>query len=274
MRIRCAGSGAWLLLALAAARPAAGCRVEAALEPASAYVGQQVLHHLTIESAADAARVEWIEPPRFPAMRAERLPDGDALLEGGTLRRREERRALFAEGSGVYTLPAARLRCGTPGAWREARLPPLALRVHPLPRDGRPEAYTGLVGPLELRRFVTPDAMALGESLRIAVRLEGGGNLWVARDPYPDDALFAGAELFRRNPETLLERGARLLVGRLFRYEVVPREALALRIPELRVVYFDPGRGAYAVASLPAVVIPVSPRPAGASRTPDAAAQP
>lgn len=258
MRLRHAASVGWLLLALAAARPAAACRVEAALEPTRAYVGQQVLHRLTIESAAEVERVEWIEPPSFPAMRAERLPGGDSLLEEGTLRRREELRALFAEGSGAQTLPAARLRCGTAGGWREATLPPLLLRVRPLPRAGRPEAYTGLVGPLELRRFVTPDGIALGESVRVAVRLEGGGNLWAARDPYPNDALFAGAEVFRAHPETVLERGARLLVGRLFRYEVVPRSAGQLRIPELRVAYFDPGRGAYAVASLPPVVIPVA----------------
>jgi hypothetical protein len=233
------------------------CVASAQVSPGRPFVGQQILYVLSVRARADVSGVEWDEPPAFPALRTESLPAEE--VPGAAADLRQERRALFAELPGALEIPAARLACRTGAAREPAQVAPLALQVRPLPEAGRPQGFAGLVGPLSLTRRFEPAELALGESLHLLVRLEGGGNLWDAPDPYPNDAAFGGAEVFRQPPETQLERGRALRVRRLYRYDVVPRAAGRLGIPEIRVAWFDPATGRYTEARAPAAEVAVAP---------------
>ena len=100
-----------------------------------------------------------------------------------------------------------------------------------------------VVGELSIERRADPTRIALGSSLRVALRLRGPGNLWDAPDPLPEDALSGAAELFRLSPEQELQRGERLLASVLFRYDVVPRRPGPLLLPPLRIPALRPTRG-------------------------------
>ncbi len=258
-----------LALSLAVAGPsladAPPCRVSLALEPREAFVDQQVLHRLRIEARPEVRHIEWLVPPAFAGLRSERLAGsveaGRVTHAGVEYRVREERTALFPERSGSFELSEASLRCSAAFEVLDVWIPPARLLVRPLPEAGRPADFAGLVGRVELIRQVEPRAGTVGRSLRVTVRLRGEGNLWDAADPYASDA-FAGAEVFPLGAEQDLERGDRLRVGRLFRYDLVPVETGPLELPALRVPWFDPERRIYAVASEPALRVRVAPAPA------------
>lgn len=249
---------ALLLLAAPAAADLDPCRAEVRLEPGEAVVGQQVLYGLRISSRLDVEQVEWLEPPSFPGFRAERLPGAPQAPASGRRRLREEQRALFPEVAGELVVPGASLRCvAADGSEWIARVPQASLSVRPLPPD---HPQVDLVGPLSLRVRADREELRLGESLRLEVSLRGAGNLWQAPDPFPDDAAFGGAELFRSRPQLALEPGTRLLVKRDFVYDVVPRRAGALGIPPIEIDYFDPETARFARARAPGFEIAVADR--------------
>jgi hypothetical protein len=269
MPVRRAGAARRLLLAagtLWLAGPAASdtppCLVSLELEPAEAWVDQQVLYRLRIETRPDVEGVEWLSPPSFPGLRAERLPGrpdaGVVTRDGVEYRTRVEERALYPEGPGELSLAAASLRCSAALAVQDVPLPARTLRVRPLPEAGRPAGFAGLVGALAVERQLTPASLRLGESARVVVSLRGGGNLWDAPDPLAEAAVFGEVDLFRRPPELELERGESLFVRRRFAYDVVPRRAGSFRVPELRIPYFDPDAGAYREARAAPLLVEVA----------------
>jgi hypothetical protein len=251
------------------------CEIEVSVDPARAVPGQQVTYRLRLLLRDDVSDVAWEEPPTFPGLRAERLPFFPAarpvLRHGVRYEVREEVRALFADRPGPIALPGARLACrARAGATARIATPPARLDVIPLPEAGRPAGFDGLVGPLVVRRHVEPRSIALGQAVRVAVTLQGEGNLWDAPAPgLPSDAP-GDAEVFPRPPETVLDRGTRLVVRRHFEIDVVPRREGVLRIPPLAWTYFDPDTGSYAEAAVESVDVPVGPAPRPAARPPAA----
>lgn len=252
-------------LAPAAAAEPPPCWAEAQVEPARVVPGQQVLYRVRIASRErDVQRVEWVAQPSFPGVRTE--PLGGATLdaverEGLLYRVRAEDRALFVERPGSRELRGAALRCIVAGHELTVPVPPVRLEVEPTPAEGRPEGFEGVVGPLGAQRSVTPRSVALGESVHVAVMVRGEGNLWDLSAPYaPAD--FPDAELFAERPALHVLRGVRLSLRRHFVYDVVPLHAGPLRIPELRLPYYDPAESRYRVATSPALTVEVAPRPA------------
>ena len=255
------------------------CRVSVTLEPELAWVDQQVLYKLRIETRQDVRSVEWLVPPALPGLRWERLPGnpdvGRVTLDDVEYHVREEHRALFPERPGEIVLAPASLRCESPDELEDTPLPEIALRVHALPAAGRPADFSGLVGSVAITRRLQPRKPALGElpaaaglevsageTLRLSVRLRGSGNLWDAAPPLKLDAeLGAEVEIFALDPEQDLERSAVLSTSRLFRYDIVLREAGQIRLPEQRLDYFDPESGSYAIAVAPEILVNVAPRP-------------
>ena len=264
--------------ALAAETPAL-CEASVSLDPARAVPGQQVAYRLHLLVRSDVSEVAWELPPAFPGLRAERLaaePITRQVERGGAIYQiREESRALFAERPGRVTLPSARLTCRARGDLSASiATPESVLEVTPFPEADLPPGFGGLVGPLALRPSVTPRSVTLGQSVRVAVTLQGDGNLWDAPDPELSTEALGGAEVFRRPSELVLDRGTRLVVRRTFAIDVVPRREGVLRIPSLAWSYFDPTSGAHAEAVAEAVDVAVGPRASARSGSDPASAEP
>ena len=248
--------------ALAAAAGAAGpprCEASAELVPTRAYVGQQVQYQLRILRRRDATSLEWETQLSFPTFRAEWLPtlSGDDRAERGgeTYLVFLERRALFAAHPGRLTIPSASLRCTSPDGSEIASIPPLVLEVDELPAEGRPPGFAGLLGPVTLSASVAPAGVALGGSLHLSVIVQGDTNLWNMPSPRESLAQLADVEVFEQPAQLARDAGRALVLRRYFSFDLVPRRAGVLRLPALRVPYFDPATGRYgeATAALPAL---------------------
>ncbi len=259
-------SAVWLAIACstasatAAAGPELPCRAALQVEPATPYVEQAVQWRLKIESRASVKRIEWIEAPAFPNARAERVTILPETRKDTGWRLRREERVVFPERAGPLRLPAARLACATHEKRHELQIASRILEVLPLPKAGRPPDFSGLIGPVTLRRYLRPETLALGGSARITVSLRGTGNVWAAADPHRNLAL-EDAELFRLAAQTSIERGGGLRVTKVFEADVVPRRSGVLRLPELRMSWFDPETGHYRADTVPALELRVAERP-------------
>lgn len=110
---------------------------------------------------------------------------------------------------------------------------PLTLRVLELPQEGRPPEFTGAVG----RRFsvhaeATPLAVAAGAVLKLALHLEGDGNLEFF-DPPRLDGLAGRFHVYGM----IDAKGAR---RRTITYDVAPLDAAVTEVPAIAFAYFDP----------------------------------
>ena len=254
-----------LALATAARADTPACRAQVRIEPQRAVVGQQVLYRVHVLRRDDVSEVEWEEPPAFPNARAEELPpepDADVRDEGVLYHAQDELRAVFPEREGRLALGAGVLRCRVSGGGAQPlRLAPAALDVRPFPAEGRPPDFGGLVGPVLLSLSVTPERVALGGSVRVALMARGPGNLWQLDDTVLRRAL-GEVEVFARPGELAFERGRGLFVRQHLALDAVPRAAGRLVVAPLRVPYFDPEAGVYRVATTEEVPVRVEERAA------------
>lgn len=268
----------WLAVALlaagASAAPAAPprCEVEAEVVPARGFVGQQLHFRLRILRRRDVGTLEWATPLSFPTFRSEWLPGltGDAAVEreGESWLVFVERRALFPAHAGRLRIPAAALRCASPDGEEIVPIPPLEVEVDALPAEGQPADFAGLLGPVEVTATPARARIALGESLRVSVLVQGDTNLWNTPSPRPAfDA--PELEVFEHPAELARDAGRGLLLRRYFAFDLVPRRAGVLRLPEIRIPYFDPTSRHYAEAR--ARIAPIEVREAAFAPAPEPA---
>jgi hypothetical protein len=253
-------------LALLAAAPAAAeplCRAEVSVEPARAFVGEPVLHRVRIVQRREVVDVRWETSLSFPAFRAERILGPDGPRAEGDTETIEERRVLFPARAGRLALPAARIACESAGRVETAEVPAAEVVADEPPAEGRPAGWEGLIGPVELSVHATPDRVALGESVSLAVTVQGGTNVWAAPVAFgfPPDV----AEVFERPSELSRDMGRSLGLRWYRTFDVVPRRTGVLTIPELRVAWFDPRARRWGETRAPALRIEVSERAAAAA---------
>jgi hypothetical protein len=226
------------------------------LAPERAVVGQQVIYRLRILRREDVSGTRWVEGLSFPSLRAEwlpgRTPDPAVTGVGEGWLVFEEHRALFPAVPGSVEIPAARIGCRVDegAASREfvAEVPRARLQVDPLPSEGRPADFAGVVGPVEVRSHLSSRRVELGRALTLAVTVAGEANVWAAAAPIDPQGELAGVDAYAKPPSTGLEPGRSLFARQTFAWELVPRRTGLLRIPPARVVWFDPAAGRYLLA--------------------------
>ncbi len=198
--------------------------------------------------AAPAGSLRWGQPVRFAAPGAVLAAP---RLAGSFGRVRRSGFTTFTQVLGTRTLAA----------------PARDVEVRPLPPEGRPADFCGLVGPFSLSGSLDAESCAPGDivNLRWTLRGEGAGDL--AEPP----SVAPGRE-FRVYPPRVEARGA----GRLdVSQALVPLSTNAAAVAALTLSVFDPAAGAYrtlAAGPFPLHVAEKPPEepPAGTSSAPAA----
>ena len=123
----------------------------------------------------------------------------------------------------------------------------LDLDVLPAP-PGAPASYTGFVGPLAVSAGIDRAEAETNDALTLRLDVSGAGNIRTL--PEPTLNLPAAFEVYPPEMREEVEPTADGVRGRrVYEYVVVPREPGRTTIPPVELSYFDPERGAYAVAS-------------------------
>jgi len=255
-------------------------RVTANLSNNTPFVGELVTYHVQFRRKVEAHNIRWTPPetPGFIAEPSAELAQRDrSQIENGV----EEAvldimLPLRATAAGPQTVSPAVITADLPakpdprsgrrpvdvfGRYKlqskSLPTPPISVDVRPLPTEGRPADFSGLVGSFELSIDATDTTVAREETVTLTVTLRGTGVLaGFALPPVPDTADY---RVYDDTP--VVETAATadgLLSKATFRRAVVPLAEGQLVLPPIGLTVFDPREEAYTTISTRPVVLEVT----------------
>ena len=131
------------------------------------------------------------------------------------------------------------------------------IEARPLPAAGRPDAFTGLVGSLDVAASLDTAAAATNEALTFRLDVQGAGNLRMLPDPevaFPPDF-----DVYPPEVSDDVAAGASGVSGvRSYEYVLVPRAPGSHSIPAVELAYFDAAAGRYTVAASDPLTVEVT----------------
>lgn len=137
-----------------------------------------------------------------------------------------------------------------------ATAPAIDVQALPLPTEGRPADFNGLVGAYSITTTAEPRIVHVGDPITLTVRVAGPRPL----DRVPDPALDRQPEITSQfkvgseAPETRIEGDAKVFVQTIRALSDGVRE-----IPPIELAYFDVGSGTYRSAKSAAIPLDVKP---------------
>ena len=227
----------------------------------------------------------WVEELEDPQARVEQVVRDGLQYTSAVVRRV----ALFPTGAGTKTLAPLTLETqvrvqrrsrslfGDPfGGLFGSRVSvvvgsnPVEIEVLPLPEAGRPDAFTGLVGRLEVSASIDRTDAETNDALTYRLEVSGTGNIRTLPEPelgFPSAVEVYPPDVSERVDPT--EDGVR--GSKIFEYVIVPRAPGQVTIPAVKLAYFDIDAGTYAAAASDPITLTVAgdpvAGPAGRFRT-------
>ncbi len=145
---------------------------------------------------------------------------------------------------------------------------PVVLNVQPLPAEGQPEDFTGLVGQFDLEASLAPRSIDVNDAATLQVTLSGEGNIRMAE--LPGFSFPGQLDVFDPEVGDDIRRTRTGVSGsRVFDHVIIARGTGTFDIPAIRVSYFDPERRAYQTAASGPFQLQVEGDPAAVSTHPD-----
>ncbi len=177
------------------------------------------------------------------------------------------RKRLFARNIGDLKIPAAdfelsisdmpvRSLFSSPTRVRRTS-EPLTVKIKPLPNEGKPRDFNGLVGHFNIRAELDKSAIKVGETANLKLTLSGNGNFNAVADlSLPD--LDPSFEVFKGGaPETKQRDG--LIVSKTWTLALVPKREGRFTVNMPAVPYFDLRSQSYQTATTESFNLEVAP---------------
>ncbi|MDH3223758.1 MAG: BatD family protein [Gemmatimonadota bacterium] len=134
---------------------------------------------------------------------------------------------------------------------------PVTIEVIEPPASGRPPAFDGHVGPLEVSTRVDRSEVGANEAVTFTVAYSGSGNLRAITAP----PLEFPPELEVFPPEARVEVGegeASIRGTRVFDYVIIPRVSGVIELPGVETASYDPRRGTYRTSAAAPLTLTVT----------------
>ncbi|HXH28990.1 MAG TPA: BatD family protein, partial [Candidatus Polarisedimenticolia bacterium] len=267
--------------------------VRAEVDLPTAYVGQQVTARFLLDTRTEVLNLDLKESPTFPGFWAEdvKVPEnldmrrvqirGENYIEYTLMKK-----ALFPTSSGTLTIPPVTYQIQvrrrgqdplesfffTPTETVVRKTAPITLTVLPLPREGRPEDFSGAVGRFNLSVSADRKDAQVNDAVGVKVRISGEGSLnAVTRSPLPEVSDFKQYDPKVSSTTTL--QGDRLRGEKTWDYVLIPLAPGGQAIPAVSFSYFDPQAREYRSVTSDAIPIQVARGEAGAGGSYPAMAQ-
>jgi hypothetical protein len=135
---------------------------------------------------------------------------------------------------------------------------PLELQIVPLPVQGKPKDFSGLVGSFTIASKLAPPKVRAGESATLTVQVSGRGN--VHRIPDLKMPSIDSIKIYADQPVFAAAHDRNGLAGaKTMKWAIVPELPGDYQIPPLSISFFDPKAGEYQVLKSPAHSLAVIP---------------
>jgi len=120
----------------------------------------------------------------------------------------------------------------------------MEITIKPLPKEGRPENFSNLVGEFDFRADLKQKKVSLGQGVEIELVIDGNGNLEPIRPPvFEEDENFdfyPPEQIFSTKPDALEGK-------RVYRLKASPKNTEITELPKLVFSYFSPKEDRYVV---------------------------
>jgi len=134
---------------------------------------------------------------------------------------------------------------------------PLTIDVLPLPVEGKPSNFSGLVGDFNIAARVDKQAVKTNEAISLKVTISGSGNVKMIPTPIVD--VPPDFEKYPPKESESINRTENGVNGsKTFEYVLIPRFAGKQTIKPISFAYFDVGKKAYQYIRTPELVIDVA----------------
>ena len=236
--------------------------LEAVVDNATPYQGEQVLYSLRLYRAVSPLGQITYKAPAFSGFWSKELPDQvqyRTQAGGRPYSVTELKTALFPTVAGELTIDPAHMQI--PGDFfsatgSEIASQPVTLNVKPLPANA-PASFTGAVGNFDISAEVDSTDTKVGEPVTQRVTLVGQGNVETVDDPIWPDA--EGWRVFDSQAQTKTDvRDGQVVGVRSYERVLMPTVAGDLTLPPIEFSYFDPTTGEYHTAATDATVVSVA----------------
>ena len=255
--------------------------LEAELSQPTAYLNEQVIYTFRFSTRIRLADAQF-EPPTFKDFWQEELgkiKKYQKQIKGVTWLVNEFKIALFPTKVGRLKIPESTLMAEfvlgssrhspfdsffgnsffSSSRTKQVRLKTksLELFVKPLPEEGRPPSFSGLVGKIKMNSQLSQKTMSVGDSSTLTLTLQGESNL---RDAQISSSTWDKVKIYDDEPTLQISpSNGRLLGTKTFKKAIVPVSPGQFKLPPLTLNYFDPKEKEYKVLSTPEIELNVSP---------------
>lgn len=255
--------------------------VTAEISNAHPYVNEPIVYTFRFYNRVPIRGTE-LKPPDFSDFRKEPLGDArhsQKVINGQTWEVNEVQWALFPLKSGKVEVGPANLVAGLvmpsqrdpffdndpffSGVFQQAQrkqfsTEPMTIDVRPLPEQGKPTDFSGLVGTPRLSAQISARDVEVGDSLTLTLTVQGSGAI---RD-LPAPVLEGGSDfkIYDDQPNFKASTGKEGLEGtKVFKKAIVPLKAGEITLQPFRVSYFDPKTGQYQAVSTDPISLHIRP---------------
>ncbi len=131
---------------------------------------------------------------------------------------------------------------------------PLKITVKPLPLEGRPSDFNGVVGSFSWNVSLDKNEVSTNEAITLKMKIKGRGNIKIL--PEPKFKFPQGFEMYEPEVSQKINRTGNVISGeKVYEYVFIPRFAGTHRIKPISFVYFDPNSFSYKRLETPEFVI-------------------
>lgn len=247
--------------------------VQGGVNRATAYIGQEVVYKLSFYRAVQIwSKVEFLFPDT-QGFWTEKLQDNEQQRQkiqtiGG------RRYSVTEITMLLYPLSAGKIEIGSGSVQFQAdpftspvklESEKIMVKTLPLPEDGKPENFSGLIGNFSIKVEVKEKSAQVDKPITLTVTVSGEGNLQSIQEP--SKPLIKDVEAYDPEIKDTFFRTAHGSNGmRTFSYIFVPRKEGALSIGGFETDYFDPKSGKYVIIKTKSIKFEVAPPAGGKSR--------
>lgn len=247
------------------------------------YVGQVAVYHFIYRYQEQILGARWTEPKfeGFTSLNIENeQKDYQIVVDGSSVQVTELHVPLLVTQEGKRELgpslmtvqvAARKKQRNTPrgfeslmdlGFYTDAKTEvltsnPIDLEVRPIPIESRPDTWDGLVGEFKLSAEVESKDIRVGDSVTLAITLEGNGQLSnIVLPPNESDSF----RIYDDDPEivSVLKNGEYYSKA-IFRRALVPVKEGELNLPPIEISWFSPIEHRFVTDSIPAMVLKALP---------------
>jgi hypothetical protein len=266
------------------ASPARGAIfLTAALSSEKAYVEEQVLYtlRLYLRTRVSNISLQLPEQDHLTFQQLDKPREYKGVLDGHSCQIVEVTYAVMGLKDGDYFIQPAQMDMTAYGSGQQSRRgffddpffsdpffrtgrpvsvssEPIELKVIPLPAEGKPEGFGGLVGSFTIASELAPAKIRAGESATLTIQVSGRGN--VNRIPDLKMPSLDSMKIYADQPVFTAAHDLKGLAGsKIMKWAIVPELPGDYQIPPLSVSFFDPKAGEYRIIQSPGHSLAVIP---------------